>query len=256
MVGLGFAERLKELRDVAGWTLRDLAGELQVTASTLSRWEREQTTPKRDDVEKLDKALGAHGRLLRLWTSQTSGSSLPPWMQDAAKLMAEAVSIECFSPVLVPGMLQCPEYAELVFRYGQPLEQPDEVRRLAQVRGARYEQLQRGRDPLVSAVVPSTALTQVPEPVRKAQAEHLRKIVDSGRVTMCLVPEDALLVGITSPLVLVRLADGGRAGTTDHVSGNVLLDESTDWARLDEVTKHAYAVALPPHQSRNILGEL
>lgn len=101
-----------------------------------------------------------------------------------------------------------------------------------------------------------TALTRVSESVRKAQADQLCKAVDSGRVTMCLVPEDALLIGITSPLVLVRLADGGRAGTTDHMSGNFLLDESTDWARLDEVTRYAYAVALPPHQSRDMLGEL
>ncbi|WP_394344510.1 helix-turn-helix domain-containing protein [Haloactinospora alba] len=251
-----FAERLKQLRDVAGLTLRDLAGELGTTASTLSRWEREETTPKREDVVKIDGILAAQGALLRLWTSQTSGSSLPPWMQDAAKLMAEAVSIECFSPVLVPGMLQCQEYAEMVFRYGQPLEKPEEIRRLAQVRGGRYEKLQQGRDPIVSAVVPMAAFTRVPEPIRKAQANHLCKIMDTGRVTLCLVPEDALLVGITSPLVLLRLSDGGRAGTTDHVSGNFLLDESTDWARLDEVTRQAYAVALPSHQSRNMLGEL
>ncbi|MFW5419707.1 helix-turn-helix transcriptional regulator [Nocardiopsis sp. CNT-189] len=252
-----FASRLKMLRDVAGLTLRNLAEELGVTASTISRWEREETTPKRDDVEKLDAVLGAQGKLLRLWTSQTSGSTLPPWMQDTARLMAEAVTIEYFSPVLVPGMLQCPEYAEMVFRHGQPLEPVEEVQRLAMARSSRYEQLRHGRDPQISAVFPMSALTCVPEGPRKAQAAHLCGIVDTSRVTVCLVPEGTLLVGITSPLLMVRLADGGRAAASDHIVGNVLLDEeSTDWARLDQLAKQAFAVALPSHQSRNLLGDM
>lgn len=250
-----FPGRARKLRKGAGLTIRDLARELGVAVSTVSRWERGENVPKRDDVEKLDTALGARGKLLRVWAAEASGSSLPPWMQDTARLTGEAVGIEYFSPSLVPGVLQCPEYAEVVFRYGQPLESPDEVRRLAAARSGRYDQLRRGRDPKISAVFPLSALTWVPEGPRRAQAAHLCGIIDTGRVTVCLIPEGTLLVGIVSPLLMMRLADGGRAATSDHVGGNAPLGDA-DLDRLDALAKEAYALAMPSQQSREVLGDM
>lgn len=177
-------------------------------------------------------------------------------MQDAARIEEEAATLEYISPVLVPGILQCREYAEMIFRLGQPLQSIAEVEQLAATRCGRYAFLRQNRDPLVTAVFPQTALTSIPDVPRKAQAAHLVELVSEARVRVYLVPEGALLVAFTSPVLLARLADGGRAGSADHISGNVLLDEQADWDRLDEVVKGALALALPADQSLTLLGDL
>src|SRR5690606_26545680 len=123
-------------------------------------------------------------------------------------------------------------------------------------RSSRYEHLRQHRDPWVTAVFPVQALTAVPEQVRRAQSAHLAALVGAGRVSIHLVPEGTVLVGITSPILMVRLADGGRAGSSDHISGNVLLDDQVDWARLDELSKRAFGLALPADQSLTLLGDL
>lgn len=251
-----FPETLKKLRGGAGVTQEDLAKLGTVSSSAICRWEKGQSTPKRrDDVERVDKALSANGELVRAWTSHTSGSALPPWMQVAARLMAEAVVIEYFSPSLVPGVLQCTEYAELVFRHGRPLDPPEEIQRLAAARSSRYEQLRRGHNPAIRAVFPQSALTLVPDGPRRAQAAHLCGMIDTGRVTICLVPEGQQLMSIVSPLLMVRLADGGRAATSDHVGGNALLEDH-ELELLDEVAKTMFATALPAHESRKVLGDM
>ncbi|CAM3867321.1 helix-turn-helix transcriptional regulator [Nocardiopsis rhodophaea] len=251
-----FASEVAKLRELAGLTQRQLAERVRASPSAICRWEGDQATPRRDHVERLDKALNAKGCLLRVWAAQTSGSALPHWMRDAARLEEAATSIEYVSPVLVPGLLQCREYAAMVFREGQPLETPEGIDRLVTGRCGRYEQLRKLRDPWVTAVFPSSALTCVPDDVRKAQAAHLLALVEQGRVRVHLVPEGTLLVGITSPVLLVRLAEGGRAASSDHISGNFFLDRETDWERLDELVKRAVANALPSRQSVTLLGEL
>src|SRR5690606_4729986 len=174
-----FPGRARKLRKGAGLTIRDLARELGVAVSTVSRWERGENVPKRDDVEKLGTALAAHGKLLRVWAAEASGSSLPPWMQDTARLTGEAVGIEYFSPSLVPVALEGREYMEVGFRCGQRLEFPDEVRLLAAVWRRRYDQLLRGCDPKIAAVFPRSALTWVKEGPKKAQESHLCGTTDS-----------------------------------------------------------------------------
>ena len=251
-----FPSALKRLREVSGLSLNQLADRARVSTSALSRWERGEATPKRDNAEMLDKSLDAKGDLLKTWTSQTSGSTLPLWMQDAARLEEEAVSIEYISPVLVPGLLQSPQYAEVVFRHGQPLAPQTEIARLAEARTGRYGHLKRSRSPWVSAVFPASALTGFPRNVRVSQAKHLLKLIADDDVTVHVVPEGTVLIGITSPVVMVRLPGGGRAGSSDHISGNVVLDDHVAWDRLDELAKRAFGLGLPTQQSYALLEEL
>ncbi|MDA2804857.1 helix-turn-helix domain-containing protein [Nocardiopsis suaedae] len=252
-----FPETLKKLRGGAGVTQEDLAKLSTVSSSAICRWEKGQSTPKRrDDIEKIDAALGAQGQLIRLWSALTSGSTLPPWMQGPAELEEAASRIEYLSPVLVPGLLQCQEYAEHVFREGQPLGDAAEISRLAVARCNRYDHLRHDRDPWVTAVFPESALTGMPEQTRRAQAKHLLQLAEHPRTSLHLVPSGTLLVGITSPVLMVRLASGGRAASSDHISGNVPLDEQVDWDRLDELSKRAFASALPTDQSLSLLGDL
>ncbi|MBR8744043.1 helix-turn-helix transcriptional regulator [Nocardiopsis sp. MG754419] len=253
MVEQTFGPYLTKERKRAGYTLRRLAHEAGSSSSTLSRWENDHFVPARDDAVKLDKALKLRGALFRKWEKLTSESTLLPWMQNAGNLEEAASLIEYVSPVLVPGLLQSPSYAEIVFREGQPLSQAAEIRRLVSVRCGRYEHLRTRNDPRVSAVFPVSALLCVPQSVRIEQVDHL---LSMDRVSLHLVPEGSALIGITSPMLLVRLLEGGKAASADHLTGNVVYGETDGFDRLTELVKRALAMALPTPQSRKVLEEL
>ncbi|APC35233.1 MULTISPECIES: helix-turn-helix transcriptional regulator [Nocardiopsis] len=256
MVDHSFGSYLSGERKRAGYTLRKLATHAKVSSSTLSRWENDHYVPARDDVAKLDKALEMRGALVRKWEGFTAPSALLPWMQDAGMLEEAASLIEYVSPVLVPGLLQSPGYAEIVFREGQPLSSATDIRRLVALRCSRHEVLRVRNDPGVSAVFPVYALECVTDAVRTEQAQHLLSLIDGGRVSVHLVPEGSALIGITSPMLMVRLRGGGKAASADHLTGNVVYGETDDFERLSELVKRAFALALPAQQSRKVLEEL
>lgn len=236
-------------------TQTQLARRVGASSSAVCRWENGQSMTKRDYAERLDKELDAHGKVLAAWIEVTSGTTLPTWMQDAGRLVEEAVSIEYVSPVIVPGLLQSPEYARLVFKWGDPITDHDEIERYVSARVSRYEYLRKRNDPSIAAVFPETALSHLPRPVMTEQAKHLLNLIDAG-VRVHLVPAGTLLMGITSPLFLVRLVGGGMAASTDHVSGNFVLDADEMIDRVSELVKRAYAAALPQHQSHEGIKEL
>ncbi|GAA1071868.1 helix-turn-helix transcriptional regulator [Nocardiopsis exhalans] len=250
-----FGQYLKKERKRAGYTLRGLAKAAGTSASTLSRWENDHSVPVRRDVLKLDEALGLKGALFRKWEFYTSPSALLPWMLDAGKLQEAATAITCISPALLPGLLQSPLYAEAVFKEGQPLWSATEIARVVALRANRYEYLRERNNPEITAVIPAAALSMLPEVIRREQVQRLQWLMDDG-VRFHLVPPPRIILGVTSPLLLVRLEDGTRAASSDHQSGNVVFDASSGLERLFEIERRVLADALPLEQSRQLLKEM
>jgi transcriptional regulator with XRE-family HTH domain len=255
MVEQNFGSYLAAERKRAGYTLRKLATKAKSSTSTLSRWENNHIVPVRDDVVKLDWALDLRGALVRRWEIFTSPSTLLPWMRDAGKLEEAARSISYISPALVPGLLQSPSYSELIFREGQPLWTKEEIARVVALRCRRFEFLRERNDPSITAVFPAITLTMVPDSTRREQVERLLMLLDAG-VRIHLLPPPHVMMGVTSPLLLVRLEDGTRAASSDHQNGNVIFDENGGLERLFEIERRALADALPLGQSRQLLKEL
>ncbi len=250
-----FGAILAHERNQAGHTLRKLASLVNCSASTLSRWENGHVTPMRDDVERVDEALDVNGRLVSAWEFATSGG-LPPWMHDMGRLEEAAETIELISPHVVPGLLQSSRYLRLVMREGLHPGSPEEIERLVTLRSARYQYLVSKNDPDVVAVFPVTALTCVPDDVRKEQVAHLLSVSRREKVMVHLVPEGSILVGVTSMLLMFHLRDGGKAASADHVRGNVFYQETTGYDRLHGLVKRALGSALPTAQSREVLEKL
>ncbi|MFE3460782.1 Scr1 family TA system antitoxin-like transcriptional regulator [Nocardiopsis aegyptia] len=238
MVEQNFGSYLAAERKRAGYTLRKLATKAKSSTSSLSRWENNHIVPVRDDVMKLDWALGLEGVLFRKWEALTAPNALLPWMRDAGRLEEEARAITYISPALVPGLLQSPAYSEMIFREGQPLWSREEIARVVALRCRRFEFLRERNDPSITAVFPSITLTMVPEATRKEQAQRLLKLLDEG-VRIHLLPPTEVMMGVTSPLLLARLEDGTRAASSDHQNGNVIFDESGGLERLFEIERRA-----------------
>ncbi|WP_306368187.1 helix-turn-helix transcriptional regulator [Nocardiopsis sp. CC223A] len=250
-----FGDYLREERESAGLTLRSLSKASGLAPSTLSRWENNHVDPARADVVKVDQGLRANGRVVSNWELLTS-VRFPPWMRNVSRLEEVAHLIELISPLLVPGLLQSPLYAHEVFREGLHQGTPEEIGKLIALRTSRLERLRSSNNPLVTAVFPVTALTCVPDAVRSEQATRLLELSESDRISIHLVPEGTVLMGVVSHLLMFHLRDGGRAAVADHVDGATLYEDRKSYVRLEGLVKSALGSALPAKQSRKTLEEL
>ncbi|MGW5875510.1 helix-turn-helix domain-containing protein [Nocardiopsis terrae] len=256
MDGARFPANLVKVRELAGLTQRQLAARAGTSSASVSRWEAGVSTPKRDNVRLLDDAAGAHGSLLKAWADDREGREIPAYMRDLGKLEELTQVIELISPLLIPGLLQSPSYARLIFEESLMGEAGANLEKLVSLRCGRYEKLRKANDPKVVAVFPETALTLVPAEVRVEQARHLLGLIDTGRVRVHLVPTGSLLLGVTSMLLVFHMYDGGIAVSSDHVDGNVIYEDPSGYMRLQGLVKQALGAALPVGQSRKALEKL
>ncbi len=247
-----FQDALIKLREVSGLTQRQLASRSRTSHSSVNRWELGLGLPKKDNVGQLDEALNAAGSLLTAWRLTTEGTGLPEWARDLDSIERAAKTLSIVAPALVPGYLQCPGLARIVFQNAQPLASPDELDRLVSLRTDRLKDLQ---DLRVTAVFPVTAVAALPGDLPSAQASHLIEWANSGRVAVHLVPEGSLLLGPASPLMMFRLREGELAVVSDHADGN-LVHEDHAHDRLMAQATNALAASLPVSHSLDALKDL
>lgn len=240
-----FPETLRRHLQLSGMTQAALSLRSRVSQASLSRYLSGKTNPTRGAVDALDQALEADGAVLAAWTDEVR-DDLPPFLRDVDTLEREALRIDLVSPVTVPGLLWCRAYARLVYRAGRKVR---DVERLAQLRSDRLGHLSAD----VWAVFPVTALTGVPDAVRTAQVEHLLSLPEE--VSLHLVPERSLLLGIPGPIMVFRLRDGRQVVTSDHLEGNQVYGDAV-LPRVTELLRDSYALALPHRTTRELLGEL
>src|SRR5437016_2592349 len=67
-----FGAVLRRLREAAGLSQSELAGQVPVDKSRLSRWENNKSTPGAATVDRLDELVGAHGDLRRAHAAATT----------------------------------------------------------------------------------------------------------------------------------------------------------------------------------------
>lgn len=161
-----FAGALARFREFAGLTQLQLAKKSQTAHSSVNRWEKGGSLPKRDNAEALDEALGAEGVLLAAWRAVATGNGLPEWARDLDAIERAARQVTIVVPALVPGMLQNSEVARCVFRAAHPLATADELDRLVALRTGRLKELPELE---VTAVFPVTAVSALTEPLRRPQ---------------------------------------------------------------------------------------
>ncbi|MEV2276776.1 helix-turn-helix transcriptional regulator [Nocardiopsis sp. NPDC049922] len=256
MSGARFPTELVKVRELARLTQRQLAARAGTSSASVSRWESGVSTPKRDNVHMLDDATNARGRLLKAWSDDREGKGLPTYMRDLGRLEEAARTIELVSPHLIPGLLQCPGYARLVFEQSLMGEVTGDLDRLVALRCGRYPQLRKINNPRIVAVFPETALFFVPEAIRREQVRHLLEMLEAGNVRVLLVPHGSLLLGVTSMLLVFHMQNGETAVSSDHVDGNVIYEDSEGYTRLQGLVKQSLGDALPTEQSRKALEEL
>lgn len=197
-------EALRAVRFEAGLTGEQLAKRLSVSQSRISRIELGQQAASVDIVRRWTEVtvtLEDH-RAELVGLAEAAGSEAVPWrasmgrglaqlQRDARETELGAATILSFQPVLVPGLLQVPEYARRIFAAGNPEHGPADVAAAVAARMDRQLVLYEGTT-RVDFVMSEAALRwRVGSPnVMLAQLDRIVALAGLETVTVGLIPLD------------------------------------------------------------------
>ncbi|MEU9886653.1 helix-turn-helix transcriptional regulator [Sphaerisporangium sp. NPDC051011] len=261
-------KQLRELRETAKLTLREAGDYVQRDQAALSRWEQGLTPARAPDVLALLNLYGVDDPDLRdgleklsreIWRKgwwddyarETSGRVI-----DHAWLESRAEILYSFDVLVIPGLLQTPEYAEAVIRAANPSANDAYVTRWVDFRMTRQQVLHRD-DPLRLIVVLDEALlhrTVGGPSVMRAQLQRLAELGNRPNITIRVLPFSAgahasprgafMLFGMPSPFPDVGYAETRAGGI--YVEADDVVSFANAYDRLERA-------ALTPDGSKALI---
>lgn len=217
------AHVLAQLRDKDGRSAADIAAQLGVAESTVTRLENPKhlTLPKHEQIKKLldlynaDNQTRERVRTLvdearqRDWWHPYK-SHIPPALTTFLGLTAETAMLRIYQPTLIPGILQTPAYASGLLADTFPGLSDDKAAEFAAERRRHEEHLVTGPDPVQLRVVlgEATLHNQVGSPkVMAEQLDHLHQAAQLPNVVLEVVPFRASRHGGTSPFTILQFPE-------------------------------------------------
>ncbi|MEU8342162.1 helix-turn-helix transcriptional regulator [Spirillospora sp. NPDC048832] len=189
-------QQLRELRDDSGLMLKEVAEYLQRDPGTVSRFESGFYPIRRPDLMALLDLYGVSDRQRReaLMTLSQDVWQKGWWdgyaadvvgsLIDYAWLESRADIIRSFAAIVVPGLLQTPEYAETVIRINDTDATAEQISRWHELRMDRQQVLQGDSPPQLSVILDEAVLRrQIGDPqIMADQLNYL--VVCSARSTV------------------------------------------------------------------------
>lgn len=195
-------QRLKELRDQAGLTVRDACTFLKKVPSTISRMEGGTYPVTETDVDGYLDMCGVndpHKRTdlrticidvaQRGWWDGYTGD-VAAVLMDRAWMESKAVKIRSFEPLVIPGLIQVPPYAAALMRAKNPAVPDLSVSRWVDMRMKRQHALTQHAPVRFEAIVDEHVLSC---PVgdgetMRQQFDHLLKMIKMDNVELRILP--------------------------------------------------------------------
>jgi transcriptional regulator with XRE-family HTH domain len=258
-----FGQEVRRLRMDAGLSLDQVAQNLSITGGMLSKIERATRAAKKETAAELDAFLRTDGILLRRWSDTTRKALDPEWYRRITDAEQRAVEIRMVHPSLIPGSLQTRGYTRAVLSHGRPLDDPEEIEALVELRTKRAARLLRPGDPRMAAVIPEAVLRRQmgDDQVMHEQLDHLLALAEAGAVKLQVLPEGvpSAIAAASSAFRLITFTDRLPLVFADSASGGVLVDESREVQRFVSIMASLAAWGLSPADSigriKNIRGE-
>jgi transcriptional regulator with XRE-family HTH domain len=267
---------LRRLREASSFKLEDVADQLGLAASTLSRIETGKAPTKTTYLTSMlgmygvdDPAarqvlidMAREGHRKGWWSSYDD--VLPSGFGIYVGLEAEASGLRSFETV-VHGLLQTSDYAMAVLREIRPKDTDEQIARMVDLRMQRQRLLD--QDPPLDlwlilgegAIRRNIGGTKVMRP----QLEHLIRASRRPNVTLQILSFEAgAHAGLVGPFSILEFPEPDDADVvyTDSVGGMIYLEKDREVRACAEVFDRMRAAALSPAVSveliQKVLGEL
>jgi len=198
-------QQLRELREEARLTLKDVAEYLQRDPSTVSRFESGvlparvpevlayldlcgiNDPQRRDALKRLSQDVFQKG----WWdgyVDDVAGS-----LVDRIWLESRASAIHTFQVVVLPGLLQTRDYAETIIRAADPDAPDEQIQRWVEVRMTRQQLLTKAEPMQLTAILDEAVLRRKVggTTVMQSQLNHLISQATKPNIEIMVLPADA-----------------------------------------------------------------
>ncbi|MGK3207405.1 helix-turn-helix domain-containing protein [Amycolatopsis sp. MEPSY49] len=261
------AASLREEREARKVGLRRLAEQLGVLPQVLSLWEKGQRLPSVEDVSAILALLGVTGEKRDRIRTLARHAREPNWLASSnadishaltALLTFEgtATAITTWSPLLIPGLLQTPDYIRAIMEASAvPVEEADKRLR---IRLKRQEVLACPEPVRLSALIGERALQETiggPD-IMSDQVDHLLAMGQRKNISVRIVPAGiGYHVGLTGPFEIYEFPDTPPITFVEHIKSSAFLHESEQTLAYRQVAKMLGERALSEAASRELLEE-
>ncbi|QFQ98402.1 helix-turn-helix domain-containing protein [Streptomyces phaeolivaceus] len=253
-----FAEELRLLRQEKGVSLRQLGEVVGWDWSQFGKMESGGTLGSPELVQALDQYYGTPGLLLAMWELAVAD---PRQFRERYRrymvLESEAVSMWQYSPSIVPGLLQTPEYARELLQAGglKGVELETQI----DARMGRREALLAEEAPHFRAIV-SEAVLRTPLASGEEWRAQLEYLVDMGsrfNIAVQVLPLSAGLHGLpNTDTMFLRGSDGQTVAWVETAYSGELVQENKGVEQLQLRYDGVRDLSLSPDESRQFIGRM
>jgi transcriptional regulator with XRE-family HTH domain len=254
-----FGAEVRRAREAAGLTLADLGAVVPCDGSTVSRIESGLLNPTERFAAACDEAFPHMGGwFTRFYNdSRRWDGPYPRWFADWVDAERRAAVLRTWEPLLVPGLLQTPEYARVLFKAWQTTGDDDEVENLVTARIARQRIFSQPKPPSLWAVLDEGVLRRrIGGPkVMHDQLVHLAELAERPMIKVHVIPaEVGAHIGLLGAFAIAGFA-GDAPGIVYFESpdeGQTTMDPATV-ARIILTFDTLRSEALPRGASRDLI---
>jgi transcriptional regulator with XRE-family HTH domain len=263
--------QMRELREERGFTLRQAAEYLERDLSSVARWERAEWPFRREHVVSLLDLYGEHDPKRRAhfielaedawrtdrWDAEY-GEVVDASFIDYPWLESRAEQICSYNAMVLPGLLQTPEYAETVIRFA-------EGERATQLAVAKWMQLRKERqqvlcrEPVLTfrAVVEEAVLRRpIGGPVvMREQLLHLVELARRPNVEVRVLPSTiGMHAGVNGSFVVFRMPKPyPEVAYVETLAGRLFVEPPMS-KRCSDAYARLWETALGPTESAKLIA--
>ncbi|WP_040781751.1 helix-turn-helix domain-containing protein [Nocardia pneumoniae] len=265
---------LRDARQANGYTLEQVAEVLDISRSTLSRLELGQNEKvKARDVDYICQFYGLPEERIEYLKLLVSNSSSRVWWEDFRNLIrpgfntylqleAAATELRFFQSLVIPGLLQTPDYARSVGASASTGISAEETDRLVDRRIQRSAILTRRHKPMrAEFLLHESVLRTVVgcDRIMSAQCRHLADMSTLDNVSIRVVPFTAGFPGglAIPPYIIIDFP--GREPSvvyTEGAIGTMIFEYYDDVNRFRSIHESICGAALEERPSRDLLRNI
>jgi transcriptional regulator with XRE-family HTH domain len=250
------AKTVRRLREANGMSRERLAQAVFVSESLVRGWERGTRVPQPDHLQKIDEMFSTQGILADFREDLINAAGPLEWMNEWRGIEQQASVFLWLGTIVIPGLLQTPEYAAAIFYMSDHL---GDTEKLVGERLQRQQILGREDDPPTLVVVISEAalLNNVGgAEVMRGQLAHLIEMAQRGNVFIHVVP---LMTEVGADFLahfIVAGLDGREVAYLDNQLNGVVIEEPENIAILRRKFERFRAHALSQPDSIDLIKKI
>ncbi|WP_328541114.1 helix-turn-helix domain-containing protein [Streptomyces sp. NBC_00344] len=260
---------LRRLRMASGLKSKEVAERLMVSQPKISHLENGNRATSPRDVRDLCAIYGViDQQIIDSLMEMARESGERGWwhtygdLSDSAYigLETDASSLHAYEPMVIPGLLQTPAYAQTVIEETIPLLTVEQAATRLKVRLRRQHRIYDPACPLhLRVVVDESALRRVvgSPAVMREQLEHLKALSGEPHITVQVLPYTAgAHPGLSGQFSILRSADIPDAVVfLERCTSDLLLEKPSDVQHYSMMYDHLQTQALDPASSRDFITD-